>query len=118
MHKKVKRIHVLKKIHIFVIVKKFYHIIPALGGKFIKEVLKKLGLNDSIFEITDLDVLEMVRKEVAKKEKALGRHNQYACSISQLKHYIENGLSYKEFAHDADLVKNKEKEKKRKWKIK
>ena len=52
----------------------------------------------------------MVRKEVAKKEKALGRHNQYACSISQLKHYIENGLSYKEFAQDADLVKNKEKE--------
>ena len=111
MHKKVKRIHVLKKIHIFVIVKILSYY-SSVRGKFIKEVLKKLGLNDSIFEITDLDVLEMVRKEVAKKEKALGRHNQYACSISQLKHYIENGLSYKEFAHDADLVKNKEKEKK------
>ena len=92
--------------------KKILSYYSSVRGKFIKEVLKKLGLNDSIFEITDLDVLEMVRKEVAKKEKALGRHKQYACSISQLKHYIENGLSYKEFAHDADLVKNKEKEKK------
>lgn len=84
----------------------------SVKGKFIKEVLQQLSLNENIFEITDLNVLEMVRKEVAKREKALGRHNQCACSISQLKHYIENGLSHKEFAHDAELVKNKKKEEK------
>ena len=49
--------------------KKILSYYSSVRGKFIKEVLKKLGLNDSIFEITDLDVLEMVRKEVAKKEK-------------------------------------------------
>ena len=54
------------------------------------------------------------RKEVAKKEKNKGSHNQYACSISQLKHYIENGLTYKEFEHDAMLVKRIKKENKKK----
>lgn len=84
----------------------------AVKGKFIKEVLKQLNLPDNIFDITDLNVLEMIRKEVAKKEKDKGSHNQYACSISQLKHYIENGFTYKEFEHDATLVKKLKKEKK------
>ena len=84
----------------------------SVKGKFIKEVLKQMNLPENIFDITDLDTLEMVRKEVAKKEKGKGSHNLYACSISQLKHYIENGFTYKEFEHDAMLVKKNKKEKK------
>ena len=66
---------------------------------------------ECIFDITDLDKLEKLRIAVAKKEKERGSHNQYACSISQLKHYIEKGLSYNEFKHDAMLAKLKKKNK-------
>jgi len=69
---------------------------------------------ESIFEITDLNSLEKLRIEVARKEKERGTHNQYACSISQLKHYIENGFTYKEFEHDAMYAKKKNKENKKK----
>lgn len=86
----------------------------AVRSNFIKDVLKQLNMPENIFDITDLNVLEMIRKEVAKKEKNKGSHNQYACSISQLKHYIENGLTYKEFEHDAMLVKRIKKENKKK----
>lgn len=84
----------------------------SVKGQFIKNVLRDLHMNENIFEITDLDELETVRKAVALKEKGTGSHNQNACSISQLKHYIENGLTYKEFEHDAMLVKKLKKEKK------
>ena len=83
----------------------------AVKGKFIKEVLKQLNMPENIFDITDLYKLEIIRKEVAKKEKGKGSHNQYACSISQLKHYIENGFTHKEFEHDAMLVKKEKKNK-------
>lgn len=82
----------------------------CVKGKFIRETLKGLGMSENIFDITDLNVLEDLRKVVAKKEKAQGRHNTCACSISQLKHYIEKGFTYKEFEHDAMLVKNRKKE--------
>ena len=62
----------------------------------------------------DVNSLEKLRIEVARKEKERGTHNQYACSISQLKHYIENGFTYKEFEHDAMYAKKKNKENKKK----
>ena len=79
----------------------------CVKGKFIRETLKELGMSENIFDITDLNVLEDLRKVVAKKEKAQGRHNTCACSISQLKHYLEKGFTHKEFEHDAMLVKNR-----------
>ena len=64
---------------------------------------------ENIFDVTDLNELEKLRKVVAKKEKDQGRHNTNACSISQLKHYLEKGFTYTEFEHDAMIVKNKKK---------
>lgn len=81
----------------------------SVKGKFIRETLKELGMPENIFDVTDLNELEKLRKVVAKKEKDQGRHNTNACSISQLKHYLEKGLTYKEFEHDAMIVKNKKK---------
>ena len=86
----------------------------SIQGTIIKETLKELNMPESIFEITDLNSLEKLRIEVARKEKERGTHNQYACSISQLKHYIENGFTYKEFEHDAMYAKKKNKENKKK----
>lgn len=83
----------------------------SIQGAIIKETLKELNMPECIFDITDLDKLEKLRIAVAKKEKERGSHNQYACSISQLKHYIEKGLSYNEFKHDAMLAKLKKKNK-------
>lgn len=81
----------------------------SVKSKFIRETLKELGMSENIFDITDLGELEKLRKVVARKEKEQGRHNTYACSISQLKHYLEHGYSHKEFEYDAMLVKNKKK---------
>ena len=86
----------------------------SIQGSIIRETLKELNMPESIFEITDLNSLEKLRIEVARKEKERGTHNQYACSISQLKHYIENGFTYKEFEHDAMFAKKKNKENKQK----
>lgn len=85
----------------------------SVKSSFIREILKKLDMPENIFDITDLEELEKVRIEVAKVEKIRGSHNQYACSISQLKHYIENGFSGKEFEHDALIVKKTKKEDKK-----
>lgn len=79
----------------------------SVKGKFIRETLKELGMPENIFDVTDLNELEKLRKVVAKKEKDQGRHNTNACSISQLKHYLEKGLTYKEFEHDAMIVKTR-----------
>ena len=86
----------------------------SIQGSIIRETLKELNMPESIFEITDLNSLAKLRIEVARKEKKRGSHNQYACSISQLKHYIENGFTYKEFEHDAMFAKKKNKENKQK----
>lgn len=86
----------------------------SIQGSIIRETLKELNMPESIFEITDLNSLEKLRIEVARKEKERGTHNQYACSISQLKHYRENGFTYKEFEHDAMYAKKKNKENKKK----
>lgn len=85
----------------------------SVKSSFIKEILVHLNMPEDIFEITNLDELERVRMEVAKVEKSKGSHNQYACSISQLKHYIEHGFTHKEFEHDANVVKQLKKENKK-----
>lgn len=84
----------------------------SVKSPFIRNILKELNMPENIFDITNLDDLEMVRREVAKAEKTRGFHNQYSCSISQLKHYISNGLTYKEFEHDAMFVKREKSKKK------
>lgn len=86
----------------------------SVKSSFIKDILIQLKMPENIFDITNLEELEKVRLEVAKAEKSRGSHNQYACSISQLKHYIENGFTYKEFEHDAAVVKQQYKENKQK----
>lgn len=81
----------------------------SLTGPFIKTVMKEHKITKSIFEM-NLEELESLRKVVAEKEKKGKSHNQNACAISQLKHYLEHGMSYVEFKHDAQLVKRIKKE--------
>ena len=81
----------------------------SLTGKFISTVMSEQDITKSIFEM-NLEELERLRKAVAEKEKRGKIHSQNACAISQLKHYLENGMSYKEFEHDAQLVKKNKKE--------
>lgn len=78
----------------------------AIKGVFVKDVLVEQNMPESIFDITSLDTLEELRQLVKVKEKALGVHNTYSCAISQYKHYLEKGMTYKEFQHDAEKVKN------------
>ena len=81
----------------------------SLTGLFIRKVMSEKGITKNIYEM-NLEELEDLRKAVAEKEKKVKLHNQNACAISQLKHYLENGMSYKEFEHDAQLVKKNKKE--------
>lgn len=81
----------------------------SLTGLFIRTVMSEQGITKGIFEM-NLEELEELRKAVAEKEKKGKLHNQNACAISQLKHYLENGMSYNEFEHDAQLVKKNKKE--------
>ena len=81
----------------------------SLTGLFIRTVMSEKGISKNIYEM-NLEELEDLRKAVAEKEKKVKLHNQNACAISQLKHYLENGMSYKEFEHDAQLVKKNKKE--------
>lgn len=81
----------------------------SLTGLFIRTVMSEQGITKGIFEM-NLEELEVLRKAVTEKEKKDKSHNQNACAISQLKHYLENGMSYKEFEHDAQLVKKNKKE--------
>lgn len=79
----------------------------AIKGAFIKDVLIEQNMPQNIFDITSLDTLEELRKLVTVKERAAGIHTTYSCAISQYKHYLEKGMSHKEFQHDAEKVKNK-----------
>ena len=81
----------------------------SLTGLFIRTVMTEQSITKRIFDM-NLEELEELRKAVAEKEKKGKSHNQNACAISQLKHYLEKGMSYKEFEHDAQLVKKKKKE--------
>ena len=76
----------------------------SLTGPFIRKVMEEQRLTKSIFDM-NLVELESLRLAVAEKERKGKSHNQNACAISQLKHYLEQGFTYKEFKHDASLVK-------------
>ena len=85
----------------------------SLKGPFIKKVMEELKITKSIFDM-NLEELEILRLAVAVKERKGKSHNQNACAISQLKHYLEHGFTHKEFEHDAQLVKQFKKEAKAK----
>ena len=85
----------------------------SLTGLFIRTVMTEQNIDKSISEM-NLEELEELRKAVAEKEKNGTSHNQNACAISQLKRYLENGMSYKEFEHDALIVKKNKKKAKEK----
>ncbi|MDO4801818.1 MAG: hypothetical protein Q4A15_06600 [Prevotellaceae bacterium] len=80
-----------------------------LTSKFIKTVMEEQGFNKGISDM-NLEELGELRKYVAEKERKNNIHNEYACAISKLKTYLENGMSYREFEHDAQLVKKAKKE--------
>lgn len=88
----------------------------SLTGPFIRKVMDEHRIAKSIFDM-NLDELEVLRLAVAEKERKGKSHNQNACAISQLKHYLEHGFTYKEFEHDAKLVKKIKKEAKEKNEI-
>lgn len=85
----------------------------SLKGPFIRKVMEEQNMTKSIFEM-NLEELEILRLAVAEKERGGKSHNQNSCAISQLKHYLENGMSYKEFEYDAQFVKNSKKKQKAK----
>lgn len=78
----------------------------ALNSDLILEVLNQLRLPNNIFEITNLNVLQIVYEETTKKEVAQGRHRTNASAVKKLMEYIENGLTYKDFLYDANFVEN------------
>ncbi|MGN0067012.1 MAG: hypothetical protein ACI38V_05230 [Bacteroides sp.] len=78
----------------------------ALNSDLILGVLNQLRLPNNIFEITNLNVLQIVYEETTKKEVAQGRHRTNASAVKKLMEYIENGLTYKDFLYDANLVEN------------
>ena len=84
-----------------------------LKGPFIRKVMDEQKVTKSIFDM-NIEELEILRLAVAEKERKGQSHNQNACAISQLKHYFEHGFTYKEFEHDAQLVKQLKKKQKRK----
>lgn len=88
----------------------------SLKGPFIRKVMKEQNITKCIFDMS-IEELEQLRLAVAEKERKGKSHNQNACAISQLKHYLEHGLTYKEFEYDAKLVKNLKKEAKAKINI-
>ena len=85
----------------------------SLTGPFIRKVMEEQKIEKDIFEM-NLEELEALRLAVAEKERKGKSHNQNACAISQLKHYLEHGLTHKEFEYDAQLVKKLKKEAKAK----
>ena len=78
----------------------------ALNSDLILEVLNQLRLPNNIFEITNLNVLQLVYEETTKKEVAQGKHRTNASAVKKLMEYIQNGLTYKDFLYDASLVEN------------
>lgn len=78
----------------------------ALNGNFIVGILNRLKLPNNIFEIKDLDILNIVYEETAKKEDEQGLHRTNASAVKKLMEYIEKGLTYKDFLYDASLVEN------------
>lgn len=84
-----------------------------LTGSFIRKVMDEQKVTKSIFDM-NLEELEILRLAVAEKERKGKSHNQNACAISQLKHYLERGFTHKEFEYDAQLVKKLRKESKAK----
>lgn len=90
---------------VFVSLKTLPRYLSSLKGGFIKEIMASMKITSNISDITDLSILEQIHSEILKKEKALGIHHTYSCALNQYKQYIENGYSFADMEHDANMVK-------------
>ena len=94
---------------VFASLKTLPRYLSSLNGGFIKGIMTSMKITSEISDITDLSVLEQIQSEILKKEKASGIHHTYSCALSQYMQYIENGYSFADMEHDANMVKAQKK---------
>jgi hypothetical protein len=76
-----------------------------LNSKLTREVMQEMGMTANIADLSDVKALQMLREKIREKERVLNYHNTHSCAISQYIKYLQEGLSYSDFEHDASLVK-------------
>lgn len=77
-----------------------------LRSELTVNAMADIKLLTPISEIHDLNSLFRLRERIKEIEKVHNYHGTHSCAISMLIEYLENGYSYQDFEHDADLVKN------------
>lgn len=71
-----------------------------------KKIVESIGVKQPLSQITDVELLKKIKGAIKDYEKQNGIHNEYSCAIGKYIEYIENGMTYHDFEHDALLVKN------------
>lgn len=84
---------------------KMPHYLANLNSKLTREVMEEMGLTTNMADLSDVKVLQTLRKKIREKERVLNYHNTHSCAVSKYIKYLQAGLSYNDFEYDALLVK-------------
>ena len=71
-----------------------------------RTIVEAMGIKQPLAEITDANVLKKINEAIKVYEKQNGIHHTHSCAVSKYIEYINHGLTYEDFEHDAMLVKN------------
>ena len=77
-----------------------------LNSETTRMIVKELGIMQPIAQITDINLLNKIAKNIKVYEKKHGIHHTHSCAVSKYIEYIKHGLTYQDFEYDAMLVKN------------
>lgn len=71
-----------------------------------KMIVESMGVKQTLAQITDVDLLNKINEAIKVYEKQNGIHHTHSCAVSKYIEYINHGMTYQDFEHDAMLVRN------------
>ena len=71
-----------------------------------KKIVESMGVKQPLAQITDVDLLNKINEAIKVYEKQNGIHHTHSCAVSKYIEYINHGMTYQDFEHDAMLVRN------------
>lgn len=76
------------------------------NSEITKKIVESMGVKQPLAQITDVDLLNKINEAIKVYEKQNGIHHTHSCAVSKYIEYINHGMTYQDFEHDAMLVRN------------
>lgn len=76
-----------------------------LNSEITRKVMRSVGLKADISEISDVKILLRLNESIKTYERVNGIHHTHSCAVSKYIDYLQHGFTYKDFEHDARLVR-------------